>query len=290
MGSRYGGSKQIDPVGPGGEFIIHYSIYDAIRAGFGKVVFVIRHDFEDAFREGIGNTVSELVETDYAYQELDSCLGGFAVPADRRKPWGTGHAVLVGREVIDGPFAVINADDFYGAGAYREVGSFLENCDAAGTDFSMVGYILNNTLSEYGSVCRGICECDDEGFLQNVTEVIGIEKHAGGAKYPGSGGQEQYLSGSEIVSMNLWGFTPAIFDLLAEQFADFLKEKGDDLKAEFFLPAAVNEQIHDGKSRARVLTTDESWFGMTYQEDKAKAVESIAQLVHQGVYPKKLWD
>lgn len=290
MGSRYGGLKQIDPVGPNGEIIIDYSMYDAAQAGFKKVVFVIRHSFEDAFREQIGSKLEGVVETAYAYQELDLCLDGFPLPDGREKPWGTGHATLVAKDVIDDPFAVINADDYYGPNSYRLMKEQLETMsNSEDSDYAMTGFVLRNTLSEYGTVARGICQCDDEMYLTKVTERVGIKKVGDGASYPDENGNEQALSGDEIVSMNLWGFKPSIFGHLQQQFNDYLKEHAGQDKSEFYIPTAVDHLISSGQRKVKVLETDDNWFGVTYREDKIIAQTSINKLIEKGVYPERLW-
>jgi len=290
LGTRYGGLKQIDPVGPNGEIIIDYSIYDAIRAGFGKVVFVIRHYFEDAFKGKIGDEFDDVVETAYAYQELDVALGDFALPAGREKPWGTGHAVLAARELIDEPFAVINADDYYGINSFKMMAQFLSGPAVSPADCAMVGFRLGNTLSDYGSVARGVCHCDEELFLRDIAERTRVEKRGPTACYFDDDGTEHMLSGDEVVSMNLWGFAPSIFTRLSRQFSDFLMEHGNEKKAEFFISTAVGDLIRAGRVRVKVLPTDDNWFGVTYREDKEIAERSIAALVAEGRYPEELWE
>ncbi|MCI0499337.1 MAG: hypothetical protein L0Y36_06630 [Planctomycetales bacterium] len=290
MGSRYGGLKQIDPVGPNGEIIIDYSMYDAVRAGFNKIVFVIRHSFEDAFCEKIGRKLDGIVETVYAYQELDSCLDGFPLPQGREKPWGTGHAILVAREAIQEPFAVINADDYYGTNAYRIMARQLEDMASGQADeYAMVGYVLRNTLSDYGTVARGICECDGDGCLKKVTERTGIGRHQSGAMYKDETGSMQLLSGEEIVSMNLWGFGPDVFAHLQQQFREYLRHHAKENKAEFFIPTVVDRLVQTCQKKVKVLPSRDCWFGVTYQEDKAIAQANIRELIRQGVYPEKLW-
>lgn len=289
MGTRYGGLKQIDPVGPNGEIIIDYSMYDAIRAGFGKLVFIIRHYFEDAFREKIGSKFEGVVETAYAYQELDAALDGFELPAGREKPWGTGHAILVGRDVIDGPFAVINADDYYGISSFQVMADFLSGPDVSPTDYAMVGFRLRNTLSEYGSVARGVCHCDEKMLLRDVVERIGIKKHGEGARFFDEDGKERLLSGDEVVSMNLWGFHQSMFGHLSEAFKTFLEERGHEEKSELFIPFVVDDLVESGRVSVRVLPTHDSWFGVTYREDREIAQRCIARLIDEGVYPEKLW-
>ncbi len=290
MGSRYGGLKQIDPVGPNGEIIIDYSMYDAVRAGFDKVVFVIRHYFEDAFKEKVGSKLDGLVETAYAYQELESFLEGFHLPPGREKPWGTGHAVLVAKDVVNEPFAVINADDYYGAEAYRIMAERLDTMHAsADNDYAMVGYILRNTLSEYGKVSRGVCECDDQMFLKKVQERTDIRKNNGDIVYIDKNRNEHRLTGDEIVSMNLWGFSPDIFGHLQAQFTDYLKDHAGENKSEFYIPSAVDELVQKGIKKVKVLKTHDTWFGVTYREDKEIAQSCINNLIQDGVYPRNLW-
>jgi dTDP-glucose pyrophosphorylase len=290
MGNRYGGLKQIDSVGPNGEIIIDYSIYDAIRAGFGKLVFVIRHYFEDAFKEKIGSKFEGVVETDYAYQELDAALDGFALPPEREKPWGTGHATLLGRDFIDGPFAVINADDYYGIDSFKKMAEFLRGPEVSPTSYAMVGYRLRNTLSEYGSVARGVCYCDDKQCLSDIFERLGVEKYGNGARYFDEDGTEHPLTGDEVVSMNLWGFHESVFGHISAKFKDFLKEHGNDPKAELYIPVVVDELIKSGKVKVKVLPTHDTWFGITYRQDRKIAERCIRKLIEKGLYPEKLWE
>lgn len=289
LGARYGGLKQIDPVGPAGEIIIDYSIYDAIAAGFGKLVFVIRHYFEDAFREKIGDKFDGVVETAYAYQEPDSAIGDFGLPRNREKPWGTGHAVLVARKLINEPFAVINADDYYGIDSFRTLTRFLSGPTSA-TDYAMVGFRLGNTLSDYGSVARGVCHCDETSFLHDITERTRVEKRGDAACYIGDDGSEHDLSGDEVVSMNMWGFHPSIFGHLSRQFGVFLKKHGTDPKAEFFIPTAVGDLVESSQVKVKVLPTHENWFGVTYREDNEIARQHLSALIAQGKYPERLWE
>ena len=245
MGSRYGGLKQIDPVGPHGETIMDYSIFDALRAGFDKLVFVIRRDIEEPFRETIGSRFEKRIQVDYVFQELDKLPAGFAVPANRKKPWGTGHAILMGEDVVRGPFAVINADDFYGMDSFRLLGQHLQS---GSPDYAMVGFILKNTLSEFGSVARGVCRTSPEGFLQSVTELTKIEKTDTGAKYTDGANVIHPLTGNETVSMNMWGFTPAIFGQLRQQLTAFLQTRAQDEKSEFYIPSVVSTAIESGQA------------------------------------------
>ncbi len=285
MGSRYGGLKQIDPIGPNGEAIIDYSIYDAIQAGFGKLVFIIRPDIEAVFRETLGQKYEAHLPVAYVHQTLDLLPAGYTVPSERQKPWGTGHAVLVAEAAINEPFAVINADDFYGASAYKVMHAHLTQSAA---DYALVGFVLRNTLSDYGTVSRGICEVDAQGYIKSVTEITKIEKDGQQARYVDEAGQTQILSGDELVSMNLWGFTPAIFAQLRDLFGEFLQKRGHEPKAEFYIPYAVNHLIAQQQAQAKILTSHDSWFGMTYQEDKPYVTRSIQALVEQGQYPQQL--
>lgn len=281
MGSRYGGLKQIDAVGPGGETIIDYSIYDALRAGFARLVFVIRHDIEAPFHEAIGRKFEKRIAVEYVFQELDKLPPGFTIPAGRTKPWGTTHAILLAEEAVREPFAAINADDFYGRESFQVMADFLR---AGGGDYAMVGYTLRNTLSEHGSVSRGVCVCDADDYLQAVTELARIGKHGRGAQAEG-----RALSGDELVSMNFWGFTAALFPQLRERFAAFLRRSGHELNGECYIPTTVNELVASGTARVKVLRTPASWFGVTYQEDKPRISAGIRQLIARGDYPEKLW-
>jgi UTP-glucose-1-phosphate uridylyltransferase len=286
MGSRYGGLKQIDPVGPNGETIIDYSIYDALRAGFGKLVFVIRHDFEKQFQESIGSRFEKRIPVEYVFQELDMLPPGFSVPAGRTKPWGTTHAILLAEHVVREPFAAINADDFYGRQAYLVLAQHLTSGTA---DYAMVGFILRNTLSEHGSVARGVCHVDRQNYLQSVIEMTKIERDGAGVKNTEADGKITTLTGDEPVSMNYWGFTPAVFGHLRERFAGFLNNSGNDLKSECYIPSTVNELVTAGQARVKVLRSGDSWFGVTYREDRPRVVESIRKLIARGDYPAKLW-
>ena len=288
MGSRYGGLKQIDPVGPNGETIIEYSLYDAISAGFAKIVFVIRKSFQEAFKNMIGDKLDCKAEVKYVYQELDACLGNFELPGCRQKPWGTGHAILVAADVINEPFAVINADDFYGGNSYKVIARYLSE-PSEKNDYCMVGYTLNNTLSEHGSVSRGVCRCNDNMKLQKIVEHTRIHKVNNKIVCLDNKDGEKTLTGSEVVSMNLWGFRPSIFDHLKSLFAEFLVEKGTADKSEFYIPFAVDSLINDNLSSVKVLTSKANWFGVTFPEDKPAVVAKIKELVDSGNYPSKLW-
>jgi len=286
MGSRYGGLKQIEPVGPDGEAIIDYSIYDALRAGFGRVVFVVRKEMENTFKQIISARFEQHIPVEFAFQELDRLPQGFRAPAGRVKPWGTTHAVLMADSIIDDPFAVINADDFYGAEGYRKLAGHLQSGSA---DQAMVGFVLRNTLSEFGTVSRGVCEIDENGFLKGVVELTSIERDGAAARSIDAEGRATSLTGDEIVSMNMWGFTPQIFDPLQERFHKFLELNDSDMKAECYLPASVNQLIVGGQARVKVLRTHDAWFGATYREDHSRVVESISRLIRDGVYPERLW-
>lgn len=290
LGTRFGGLKQIDPVGPNGEIIIDYAIYNAINAGFGKLVFVIRHYFESAFKETIGSKFDDLVETAYAYQEVNTCLGDFEPPKDRGKPWGTGHAILVAGDVIHEPFAVINADDYYGPNSFKTMARFLGKKDLSGNEYAMIGYTLRDTLSEYGPVSRGVCQCDEKMFLRKIVERKRVECTATGARYFEDDGTELLLTGNEIVSRNLWGFQPSIFHHLKVHFQRFLKERGDERNSELFIPTVIDELVEKEKVTVKVLCTNDKCFGVTYHRDAAIAKRSIRQLIDQGLYPENLWE
>ena len=304
LGTRYGGLKQIDPVGPNGEIIIDYSIYDAINAGFGKLVFVIRHYFESAFKEKIGSKFDNIVETAYAYQEVNTCLDDFELPApvlpaqetqvqvpkDRDKPWGTGHAILVARDVIHEPFAVINADDYYGPNSFKIMAQFLGKKDISDNEYAMVGYTLRDTLSEYGPVARGICQCDEQMFLKKIVERKRVEFTATGARYFEDDGTKRLLTGNEVVSRNLWGFQPSIFHHLKIQFQRFLKERSHERNSELFIPTVVDKLVEEQKATVKVLRTNDECFGVTFRRDTAIAAKCIRRLIDQGLYPEKLWE
>ena len=286
MGSRYGGLKQIDPVGPAGETIIDYSIYDALRAGFGKLVFVIRKDIEQQFKEIIGARFEKRVAVEYVFQELDKLPPGFSRPAGRTKPWGTTHAILMAEQAIKEPFAAINADDFYGQQAYKLLANYLTS---GSSDYAMVGFILKNTLSDFGSVARGVSRTDAADYLTSVVEMMKIERDGAAAKNTNAEGNITRLTGDEAVSMNFWGFTPAVFPQLKTKFAEFLKKSGGELKSECYIPSTVNDLVVAGQAKVKVLRTNDSWFGVTYREDRPMVVESIRKLIARGDYPEKLW-
>lgn len=289
MGSRYGGLKQMDPVGPAGEIVLDYSIFDALRAGFGRVVFVIRRDIEAAFREMVGAKWEPRVPCGYAFQELADVPAGFAVPADRAKPWGTAHAIRAGRHEIAGPFAAINADDFYGAASFRALAGHL-TAEASATSHCMVAFRLGQTLSEHGSVSRGVCLCGADRLLTGIQERTKITRHADGSLWDEpEGGSATALTGEEPVSMNCWGFMPAAFRELDAAFEKFLRgDGGNSPKKEFTIPSVVDGLIRSGRGTVKVLDTSSRWFGVTYREDKATVQESIRALVAAGEYPAKL--
>ncbi len=289
LGTRYGGLKQIDPVGPHDQTLIDYSLYDAMRAGFDRVVFIIRHHFEDAFRRIVSSKFDRFVQTEYAYQELDAALDGFVLPPGREKPWGTGHAILVSRDAVQGPFAVVNADDYYGVHSLRTIAAFLET-EASPDLYAMVGFILRNTMSEHGAVARGITECDEQRFLRRITERKGIERHPAGIQCPNAHGTVDAFTGDEIVSMNLWGFHPSVFDHLETQFRRFLDERGHEKNSELYIPFVVDAVVASGQARVKVEKTDDTWFGVTYREDAPAVRRCIRELTDRGVYPEKLWE
>jgi hypothetical protein len=290
MGSRYGGLKQLDGIGPNGETIMDYSIFDAVRGGFGKVVFVIRQSFENDFREKILKKYEHIIPVEIVFQELDKLPEGFKLNPERVKPWGTNHAVMMGKEVIKEPFAVINADDFYGRESFKVLGEYLSGLDGKQNDYCMIGYRIGNTLSESGSVARGICEKNADEFLTSVVERTYIIRDTDGKiKYKDENGEMQAVGEIVPVSMNMWGFTPEYFQYSDEQFVDFLNQNQENLKAEFFIPLVVNNLIVSEKARVKVLDTPSKWFGVTYIEDRPGVVAKIQELVNKGEYPEKLW-
>ncbi|MBN8217634.1 MAG: NTP transferase domain-containing protein [Spirochaetes bacterium] len=289
MGSRFGGLKQVEPVGPNGEKILDYSIYDALRAGFGGLVFVIRREIEADFRQLVSRRYEGLLPVRYVFQDAGALPPGFSVPPGRTKPWGTAHAILCARADIPGNFGVINADDFYGKESFGVLSSYLQGAaDSAHWDWSMVGYPLGNTLSENGQVSRGICRVSPLGELETVREVQGISRVSGGAQAP-QGSATESFTGKELVSLNLWGFTPSLFAHLEEHFPPFLGSMPDPLKSEFQIPGLVDRAIHDGKAKVRVLTSPGRWYGVTYKEDKPVVAAAMAALVQSGAYPSPLW-
>lgn len=289
MGSRYGGLKQIDPIDEQGHIIMDFSIYDALAAGFEKVVFIIKKANEAAFKESIGNRISKKIQVEYVYQELEKLPVGFFVPEGRQKPFGTGHAILCCKEVLDGPFAVINADDYYGKHAYQAIYDYLvSHQDDQLYRYTMVGYALKNTLTENGHVARGICKTDAQGFLTGIDERTHIEKRGAGAAFTEDEGKTwTELSMDSTVSMNMWGFSQSILKELESGFVEFLKNDlpKNPLKAEYFLPFAVDGLLSEGKASVQVLTSQDKWYGVTYKEDKEMVVKAISELKKQGLYP-----
>ena len=294
MGSRYGGLKQVDPVGAHGQLIIDYSIYDAKRAGFETVVFVIKHEIEETFKKAIGDRLSQYINVKYAYQELTDLPEGYAVPDVRKKPWGTAHAILAARNVVDGPFAVVNADDYYGPEAFKTVYDYLseEKANSGLYEFAMVGYELGNTVTENGHVARGVCEEDENGFLVSVTERTKIVKDGENAKFTEDDGASWVpLSGKTIVSMNLWGLTQDFIDEAWARFPAFLDKTlvENPEKGEYFLPSVISALIAEDKARVKVLRSADKWYGVTYQADKPVVVAAIAEKTASGLYPENLW-
>ena len=289
MGSRYGGLKQLDGLGPSGETIMDYSVYDALRAGFGKIVFVIRHDFEQEFREKIISRYEGHVPVEVVFQDLNNLPEGFTVPEGRTKPWGTGHAVLMGKDVIHEPFAVINADDYYGADSFRVLADFLTSVAGKSNTYGMVGFNISNTLSENGGVSRGYCKVDEQGYLTDVTECHGIERKDGKLIHVLADGSVADFPENASVSMNMWGFTPDYFQYSEEAFVEFLKVNGKELKSEFYIPSVVNDLIKQGKISLKVEKTSSRWFGVTYAADRAATVAEFKRLVDEGVYPSPLF-
>lgn len=285
MGSRYGALKQMDGVGPNNESILDYSVFDAVRSGFGKVVFVIREDFAQAFKQ-VNNADRYKIPVEYVYQSLDKLPHGFNVPQGREKPWGTAHAVLMAKDVIKEPFAVINADDFYGRQAYEVMAQYLQRCENKNGEYSMVAYKLGNTLSDFGTVSRGVCTKDGENYLLSVVERTNIAKTTNGAEYV-EDNKTQLLDLDTLVSMNFWGFTPDFFTYIEEGFKEFLKTDAlANIKAEYYIPLVVNTLINNKNARVKVLSSDAEWFGVTYKEDKPDVVRKIKKLTDEGIYGK----
>lgn len=294
MGSRYGGLKQLDPVGNHGQLIIDYSIYDARRAGFETVIFVIKHEIEAEFKAAVGDRLSRVMNVHYAFQSREDLPEGYAPPADRVKPWGTAQAVLAARHLVDGPFAVINADDYYGPKGFQAIYDYLLNHpDGTLYEYAMVGYLIKNTVTEHGHVARGVCAANAEGYLTEVTERTRIEKDGGDARFTEDDGATwTHLPGDTVVSMNLWGFTQRYLAEAWDRFPAFLDKAiaENPLKAEYFLPTVVSQLIGEGKARVRVLTSTDKWHGVTYKEDKAVVVAAIAEMTDAGLYPDHLWE
>lgn len=292
MGSRYGGLKQLDQLGPSGETILDYSVYDAIRAGFGKVVFIIRHEIEKEFKAFFEGRFADRIAVEYVFQELDKLPGDFKAPAGRTKPWGTAHAMLMARDVIHEPFVVINADDFYGAEAFQLLADFLKTpaTNLSGREYALAGYKVKNTLSEFGGVSRGVCAVDENHFLHTVTETHHIRRDQRGQIGHGEDGTTwNRLDPETLVSMNTWAFGTEIFDEIDAMLTTFLQHHGNELKSEFYIPTIASNLISSKNARFRVIPTDAQWFGVTYIEDRPTAVESIQSLVASGIYPESLW-
>jgi dTDP-glucose pyrophosphorylase len=292
IGSRYGGLKQIDPVGPHGELIIDYSVYDALRVGFDRVVFVINEKIESEFRERVGRTIESQCDTAYVIQDLLDMPSGFSVPTGRRKPWGTGHAVYACRKAVSSNFAVINADDFYGRASYQALHAHLAHARDGyqGYDYCMVGYALEKTLTAHGHVSRGVCRVDAGGHLVEIQERTRIQRFDDGIKYTEDGQTWINIAPGSTASLNIWGFTPSLVTELRTRFRTFLEVNENNLeKAEFYLPLVIGQLLAEGRARVRVLPTPESWFGVTYQQDKLGAKQAIRRRIEAGVYPERLW-
>ena len=292
MGSRFGGGiKQLEHVGPNGEIIMDYSIYDAKQAGFNKVVFVIRKDIEKAFHEIIGDQISKQIEVEYVYQELDALPDGYTCPAERSKPWGTGHAVLSCLGAVKEPFVVINADDYYGKEAFVSIHEFLVKAAEKGSkgEYCMAGFVMGNTLSDNGIVTRGLCKVDAASNLLDVEEMYAIERKGDVATAKNGAGEPVELALNNAVSMNMWGFTPDFLDALKDGFVDFLKDNSENPKAEYMLPEVVGALLREKKASVKVLPTNDKWFGVTYKEDKEKVVRSLQELTDKGQYPASLY-
>jgi hypothetical protein len=288
MGTRYGGNKQLDEVGPSGETIIDYSIYDAIRAGFGKIVFVIRRDIEEQVKERFVERLGDKIIVDYVFQEITNLPEGVKVAPDRSKPWGTSHAILVTEKKIKEPFGVINADDYYGVESFKILYDFLIN-DKDPNCYSIVGYKLGNTLSDHGHVNRGVCKVGPDGLLQGIVETRQIEKTLDGAKAPAHDGKDVHFTGNEVVSMNLWGFKPSCYHFLGTEFRNFINKHGMDLKSELDIPTSVDKFVKSGDIKIKILASNERWFGVTYREDKPFVVENIKKMIRKGIYPARIY-
>lgn len=289
MGSRYGGLKQLDGLGPNGETIMDYSVYDAVRAGFGKIVFVIRHNFEKDFNEIIISRYRNLVPVEIVFQEIEYVPEGIEYNKERQKPWGTNHALLMGETVINEPFAIINADDFYGRESFEILNSFLQTVKHSKNEYCMIGYRLGNTLSESGAVSRGVCSTLANGYLESIVELTHIEGKGGNIVLKDSNGIESPLAFNDHVSMNMWGFTPDYFEYSRECFIEFLQAKGQELKSEFYIPTVVNQLIVAGRASCKVLDTPSKWFGVTYTEDREQTVLKINELIRKNEYPANLF-
>ncbi len=290
MGSRYGGLKQIDSFGPFGETILEYSVFDAIRAGFGKICFVIRRDIEDEFKQKVSSKFEKIIPIEYTYQSLEELPSNFTLNENREKPWGTGHAVWTARNAIKEPFGMINADDFYGKSAFVVLADFLNNmCDSDPLTYTLIGYHLKNTLSDYGMVSRGVCEVDENSFLTSIIELTKIAKTSDGPRFKIDEFRSKPLNEDTVTSMNLFGFSPKVFEFLDNQLHKFLESNINNPKIEFYIPEAIGAQISDGVARVKVISTDEKWFGVTYTEDKENFKNKILECIESGDYPEKLW-
>lgn len=289
MGSRYGGLKQLDGLGPNGETIMDYSVYDALRAGFGKIVFVIRHDFEQEFRDKVIAKYQDHVEVEVVFQDIKNVPEGYKINPERTKPWGTNHAVLMGKDAIKEPFAVINADDFYGADSFKVLADFLRSVEGKRDNYCMIGFKIENTLSENGAVSRGLCQVSAEGNLTGVKECHGIQRVDGHLIQMLPDGRLAHFPDNACVSMNMWGFTPDYFEYSENSFKRFLDKNAGELKAEFYIPTVVNELIADNTITLKVKPTTSKWFGVTYAADRQATVDQICSLIDEGVYPEKLW-
>ncbi|UCG28046.1 MAG: nucleotidyltransferase [Bacteroidales bacterium] len=287
IGNRYGGLKQLDRVGPSGETIMDYSVYDAVRAGIEKVVFVTRRDIQPEFHEVIGSRPEGSVEIDYAMQEFEMIPEGIKFSQERTKPWGTGHAILVARDKIDGPFIVVNADDFYGAQSFRTIVDFIKT--GSEKDYAMIGYRLDRTLSDYGYVTRAICTRSDQHYLESIKELTHIEHKGRRIFYTDVNGNETDLNGDELVSMNIWGFQPGIFDFIEKFFRSFIERERNNPKAEFYIPDLIKEILNHNLASVKILQTRDRWFGVTYRKDKEEVIQKIRKLVDEGFYPESLW-
>lgn len=289
MGSRYGGVKQMDGFGPGGQWLLEYSVFDAINAGFGKVVFILRDAIFDDFKAYFEERLPSDVAREYVLQGLNDLPEGFSLPEGRVKPWGTAHAMLVTNKVVNEPFAIINADDFYGPEAFSQLNDFLVKVDTDKFEFGMVGYLLKNTLSDNGSVSRGVCTVNENGFLNEVEEHTKIERNSEGVITNVGEGSQNTLDEETVVSMNCWAFSPKVFEKLEEKFIDFLKEKGGEMKSEFYIPTAVQNLKDDGLAEIKVMTSEDVWFGVTYAADKDVVISELAQMHEDVIYPEDLW-
>ncbi len=289
MGSRYGGLKQLDGVGPSGETIMDYSVFDAIRAGFGKIVFVIRHDFEQDFREKIISKYENHIPVEIVFQDINNIPDGFKIHPDRTKPWGTNHAIMMAKNVINEPFAVINADDFYGSDSFKVLAEALTKLEGKRNQYCMVGFKIENTLSENGGVSRGHCQVSPQGFLTDVNECHGIQRKGDRLVHTLSDGSEAEFPMGAYVSMNMWGFTPDYFEYSDDEFIQFLKKHAEELKSEFYIPTVVNNLIKNNNVTLKVIETSAKWFGVTFAEDRPATVAQFKKLTEEGIYPQKLW-